>query len=79
VATGTATTKKGSGATVLRESLKFEPGTTASGKGGNSGGGSNPISDTLSSTAKNFGDAVSSAVKSATGLGGGSKDTGGEE
>jgi hypothetical protein len=42
------------------------PGTNSDRKGG---GGSNPLSDTISSAGKNFGDAVSSAVKSVTGGG----------
>jgi hypothetical protein len=47
----------------------FVPETKASDTGGNRGGGSNPLSDTISSVGKNFGDAVSSAVKSVTGGG----------
>jgi hypothetical protein len=71
--------QEGTGATDLSDGnlvVPEIPGAKSDRKGG---GGSNPISDTLSSTAKGFGDAVSNAVKSATGLGGGSTDKGGEE
>jgi hypothetical protein len=64
----TLTTARSKGPEV-RDSVKFVPETKASSKGGNSGGGLTAISDTISSTGKSFGDAVSSAVKSVTGIG----------
>ena len=64
------------GTTVVRDSLSFVP-ETGKKNGGNSGE-SNPASTKISSTVKGFGDAVKHAVKSATGLGGGSKDKDGE-
>jgi len=63
------------GTNVVRDSLSFVP-ETGKKSGGNSGG-SNRAGATLSSTAKNFGDAVSGAVKGA--LGGGSKDGGSKD
>jgi hypothetical protein len=64
------------GTTVVRDSLSFVP-ETGKKNGGNSGD-SNPASTKISSTVTGFGDAVSNAVKSATGLGAGFKDKGGE-
>ena len=63
------------GTPVVRDSLSFVP-ETGKKSGGNSGG-SNRAGATLSSTAKNFGDAVSGAVKGA--LGGGAKDGGSKD
>ena len=54
----------------MRDSLSFVP--EARKKSGGNSGGSHRAGATLSSTAKNFGDTVSSAVKDA--LGGGAKD-----
>jgi len=65
------------GTTVVRDSLSFVPETRK--KNGGNSGDSNPASTKISSTVTGFGDAVSNAVKSATGLGAGSKDKGGEE
>ena len=68
------------GTPVVLDSLSFVP-ETGKKSGGNSGG-SNRAGATLSSTAKNFGDAVSGAVKGALGGGakdGGSKDDAGDE
>src|SRR5215208_6298508 len=63
--------------TVVRDSLSFVPETRK--KNGGNSGDSNPASTKISSTVTGFGDAVSNAVKSAAGLGGCSKDKGGEE
>jgi len=57
------------GTTVVRDSLSFVP-ETGKKNVGNSGD-SNPASTKISSTVTGFGDAVSNAVKSATGLGAG--------
>ncbi len=63
------------GTPVVRDSLSFVPETRK--KSGGNSGGSNRAGATLSSTAKNFGDAVSGAVKGA--LGGGAKDGGSKD
>ena len=61
----------------MRDSLSFAP-ETGKKNVGNSGD-SDPASTKISSTVTGFGDAVSNAVESATGLGAGAKDKGGEE
>src|SRR5829696_3812134 len=63
------------GTPVVRDSLSFVPEIRK--KSGGNSGGSNRAGATLSSTAKNFGDAVSGAVKDA--LGGGAKDGGSKD
>jgi hypothetical protein len=63
------------GTPVVRDSLSFVPETRK--KSGGNSGSSNRAGATFSSTAKNFGDAVSSAVKDA--LGGGAKDGGSKD
>jgi hypothetical protein len=77
-----AASKRGAngGTPVVRNSPSFVPETGK--KSGGKSGGSNRAGATLSSTAKNFGDAVSGAVKGALGGGakdGGSKDGGSED
>ena len=63
------------GIPVVRDSLSFVPETRK--KSGGNSGGSNRAGATLSSTAKNFGEEVSGAVKGA--LGGGAKDGGAKD